>query len=139
MKFRALQLLAEGWELGRIADFTSPIYRTRSFISELRRIFVTLNAPANPGVEHGDSIIGTLSGFVFIQVVRSFISGFLQKMRRLRPNESKRLVWALGACFLIFPFPSSFTFDGVDISVASEILKWSSKRYMVYISTHFFF
>jgi hypothetical protein len=47
--------------------------------------------------------IGTLSGFVFIQVICSFISGFLQKMLWQRPNESKRLVWALGACFLIFP------------------------------------
>ena len=32
---------------GVFTGITSPIYRTRSFISGLRRISVTLNAPAN--------------------------------------------------------------------------------------------
>jgi hypothetical protein len=59
---------------------TSPIYRARSIISELRRIFVTLNAPANAGfntatlgyhfalalnIEHGESLVHCPGLFIF--------------------------------------------------------------------------
>ena len=94
-----------------------------------RKVGLELLMKAGGWVENSDEPeIGTGELFTFFRSRRAYIWD--------KADEGVRRAVCDMALLLFHLILSGFTFDGVDISVASKILKWNLKRYPNGISFH---